>query len=335
MSDMSPAADHASWDFRYADPNPCRSDHARASAPPAWRPLGGSVLVILALLWPRTADAAPSACPEHFLDGQAPDVINSKLLAKARPLCFSGFAVLHSGVTRTPLYAAEHLTRARIEAARQLERADSFHEEARLPPDERADLSDYARSGYDRGHMAPAGDMPDPAAMADSFTLANIVPQNPDDNRNLWEAVESAVRGLALRSGEVHVITGPLFEGDDLRSLKGRVLVPTRIYKAVYDVKRAQAGAYLAENAPGWAWRVVSIAELNALAGLDLFPSLPASVKQTAMALPEPRRDGGRGQAAGTDRESRRSDRMRPLEAALNRVLGRFVRDLLEGRLFR
>jgi len=112
MSDMSPAADHASWDFRYADPNPCRSDHARASAPPAWRPLGGSVLVILALLWPRTADAAPSACPEHFLDGQAPDVINSKLLAKARPLCFSGFAVLHSGVTRTPLYAAEHLTRA-------------------------------------------------------------------------------------------------------------------------------------------------------------------------------------------------------------------------------
>ena len=91
----------------------------------------------------------------------------------------------------------------------------------------------------------------------------------------------------------------------------------------------------MAENAPGWAWRVVSIAELNALAGLDLFPSLPASVKQTAMALPEPRRDGGRGQAAGTDRESRRSDRMRPLEAALNRVLGRFVRDLLEGRLFR
>src|SRR4051812_1114076 len=239
MFDMSSVADRASWNLYNADPKPCGSDDVRASAPPAWRPLRGSVLVILALLWPRIADAAPSACPEHFLDGQVPDVVNGKLLAKARPLCFSGFAVLHSGVTRTPLYAAEHLSRARIEAARQLERADSFHEEARLPPDERADLSDYARSGYDRGHMAPAGDMPDPAAMAESFTFANIVPQNPEDNRNLWEAVESAVRGLALRSGEVYVITGPLFEGDDLRSLKGRVLVPTRIYKAVYDVKRA------------------------------------------------------------------------------------------------
>jgi len=312
-----------------------------------------SIFVLLAASGPGLAVAAPTACPEHFFDGQAADIKNPKLLDKARPLCFSAFAVLHSGVTRTPLYAAERLTRARVEAARPLERVNSFHEEPRLPPDERADLSDYARSGYDRGHMAPAGDMPDPIALAESFSLANIVPQNPDDNRNLWGSIESAVRDLALKEGDLYVVTGPLFEGDHLDALKGRVLVPTRIYKAVYSVKRAQAGAYVADNAEGWAWRAVSIAELNALAGLDLFPSLPASVKAVAMVLPEPHRGSGREQAGLPDgkrgpgwsenighgprhagRGDHHADQTGSLGADLGKRLGRFVRDLLEGRLF-
>jgi len=170
--------------------------------------------------------------------------------------------------------------------------------------------------------------------MEDSFSLANIAPQNPDDNRNLWEAVESAVRGLAMRNGNIYVVTGPLFEGDALQSLKGRVLVPTRYYKAVYDVKRRQAGAYLAENTPGWAWRAISIEELNALAGLDLFPTLPAPVKRTAMALPEPRRESGRdrGQVADKSHGPRRSDQTGSLGWSFGRTLSRLLRDLLEGK---
>ncbi len=169
-------------------------------------------------------------------------------MEKSHPLCFSPYAVLHSGVMRTPLCAAERLARARIEAAHALERVNRFHEEPRLSPDERADLSDHARSGYDRGHMAPAGDMPDSIVMAESFSLANMVPQNPDHNRNHWEAIENAVRHLALRDGDLYVVTGPLLEGDNLEALKGRVLVPTGIYKAGYDVKRAQAGAYVTDK---------------------------------------------------------------------------------------
>jgi endonuclease G len=64
----------------------------------------------------------PSACPEHFFENQAPDLLNPKLTAETTELCFSAFSAEHSGITRTPLWSAEHLTAARILAARQLPR---------------------------------------------------------------------------------------------------------------------------------------------------------------------------------------------------------------------
>ena len=108
--------------------------------------------------------AAPAGCPQFFPHGSAPDLVNPKLLPKTRKICYSAFAVLHSGITRTPLWAAEHLTRNGLDAAVATERKDTFHEDPRLPTDERADLDDYARSGFDRGHLAPAADMPDEQA---------------------------------------------------------------------------------------------------------------------------------------------------------------------------
>jgi len=73
-----------------------------------------------------------------------------------------------------------------------------------------------------------------------------------------------------------------------LQQLNERVLVPTHVFKAIYVPKRQQAGAYVAPNAPGDAWKAVSIAELEQLTGLDVFPALSAEVKATAMALPDP-----------------------------------------------
>jgi endonuclease G len=206
-----------------------------------------------------------------------------------RELCYDDFAVGHSGVTHTPLWSAEHLTAGEVDAARTLDRHDVFHAEAQLPHGERAELVDCRRSGIDRGHMAPSGDMPTPAAQAQSFTLANIAPQAPSLNRGLWEEIEVAARNLAERDGELFVVTGPIFERDGAL-LNGRVRVQRAVFKAVYDPRRRQAGAYVADNLAGADYRVISIAALQAMIGVDVFPSLPASIKARAMDMPAPER---------------------------------------------
>lgn len=240
------------------------------------------------LLYAGFADAAPTSCPQHHLAGRAPDLVNPRMAEKARELCYAGFGVLHSGVTRGPLWSAERLTRERLAAARTMRRQSEFHAETALPRDERAELADYKGSGYDRGHMAPSADMPDAQAQQQSFSLANMVPQDPDSNQNLWERIEEAVRGHAKAGGDLYVVSGPLFVGDAVKRLKGRVYVPTHTFKAVYDPQAMTAGAYLVPNAPGEAWQAVSLDRLRRLSGLDVFPSLPRSVKEAGMALPPP-----------------------------------------------
>lgn len=244
-------------------------------------------IALLVTLCFSASQASAQGCPQHFFQGTPPSLINPKLTPKTRQLCYSEFALLHSGLTRTALWVAEHLTPGRAAGARELDRVNNFHPDPNLPPDERAELSDYVRSGYDRGHMAPAGDMATPQGMAESFSLANMVPQNGDNNRNLWESIERAVREYSERH-EVYVVTGPLFQGENLQSLKGRVLVPTHVAKAVYDPQRNAGAAYLTPNQPGDAYKVISLAELQQLSGIDAFPQVAASVKQTAMELPVP-----------------------------------------------
>jgi len=227
-------------------------------------------------------------CKSQVLGGRGPEIVNAKLDRKTKMGCYDHFTIVHSGLTRTPLWSAEHLQKDTIIAAAKIKRKDSFHPETRIPADERAELSDYARSGYDRGHMAPNKDFPDKLSQWQCFTLANMIPQNPNNNQNLWEGIESATRTLAKKNGELYVITGPLFIGKTVESLKGRVMIPTNIYKAIYDPRSGRAAAYLVNNAAGMEYQVISIAELERMAGINLFPTLTDKIKNSPMDLPKP-----------------------------------------------
>ncbi|WP_414476449.1 DNA/RNA non-specific endonuclease [Microvirga sp. M2] len=261
--------------------------------------------------------ASAQSCPQHFFSGTAPKLLNPKLEPKTRQICYSEFALLHSGLTRTPLWVAEHLTPERVAGARDLNRVDKFHPDANLPANERAELSDYVRSGYDRGHMAPAGDMATPEGMAESFSLANMVPQDRDNNRFLWESIERAVRQYSERQ-EIYVVTGPIFQGENLQSLKGRVLVPTHLAKAVYDPRRNAGAAYLVPNQPGNDYKIVSLAELQQLTGIDAFPQVAASVKQTAMELPTPQLRRSRRNAGPAPRSPSSDEQPAPSPGSQN-----------------
>ena len=225
-------------------------------------------------------------CSESFYGGVYPEFINTKLSNKTQALCMDGFAVMYSGVSRTPLWSAEYLDRKRLRQAKEIDREDSFHEESRLPKSVRASLSDYSGSGYDRGHLAPNANMANRSQQYDSFSLANIAPQSPRNNRYIWRNIESATRYLTQQYGEVYSITGVAFTGKTTKQLANRVLVPSHFFKAVYIPAINQAGVYYAPNDESERIEVISVDELAARIGIDVLPILDAKIKTQAFDLP-------------------------------------------------
>ncbi len=235
-----------------------------------------------------------TACPQFFAGGQAPILENQRLTTKYRELCNTGYAVGHSGLTRGPVWGAELLTKQEIDEGRGVARHDNFRPDPRLPANERSELRDFARSGYDRGHVVNNRDMRPGEERDETFLLSNMVGQNPDNNRGVWSAIESATRYEAKKRGSIYVITGPLFQGNKIQSLKGRVLIPTGLYKCIYDTSRQQAGCYVVNNAPGFSYVTASVNEVEKYAGINLFPSMPTAVKVRETQLTAPKERNGR-----------------------------------------
>jgi len=187
-----------------------------------------------------------AGCPQFFPASGLPLVPAGAAL---RELCFDSFAILHSGQTRTPVFVAQRLNRHAIQAARQVERSDRFYPEARLPGAERAELADYRNSGYSRGHMAPAGDMATAQAMAQSFSLANMVPQNQVQNAGAWNRIEQDTRKYVSRAhGDVYVFTGPVYGSRPQTLGAGRVAVPAYLYKVVHDATTGRTWVHWQPN---------------------------------------------------------------------------------------
>ncbi len=227
-----------------------------------------------------------SDCNASFYGGIYPEFVNTKLSNDTHPLCMDGFAVMYSGVSRTPLWSAEYLTRARLNAAKEIDRDDSFHEESRLPKSIRASVADYSGSGYDRGHLAPNADMATRSQQYDSFSLANIAPQSPRNNRYVWRNIESATRYLTQQYGEVYTVTGVAFTNKKTVQIDGQVLVPSHFFKAVYIPAINEAGVYYAPNDESERIEVISIDELAEKTGIDVLPILDTRTKAQAFGLP-------------------------------------------------
>lgn len=172
---------------------------------------------------------------------------------RATGLCFDGFAEVYSKTSKTPIVTVERLNKKRLLDAQNEARTNIFFPDPRLAINDRAELSDYKTTiigHYDRGHLAPAADQDTDRAMAQCFSLANMVPQAPENNRQAWAKIERDVRKYVKRaSGDVFVFTGPLYAYQPITKIgTGNVWVPTHLFKLVYDESTHRAWAYVIKN---------------------------------------------------------------------------------------
>lgn len=150
--------------------------------------------------------------------------------------------------TRNPSWVAEHITPASISMKNADRRHSVFTEDESIPSKFRAKLSDYFRSGYDRGHQVPAADANwSQDALNQTFLLSNMCPQVGNGfNRDYWAHFEYFCRRLTNRYPSVRIVTGPLYlPRKDFEDGKWRVsyevigsppnvAVPTHFYKIIF-----------------------------------------------------------------------------------------------------
>lgn len=153
---------------------------------------------------------------EGKIETSAAQTPNALEMPTARPksgevlLYRDGYTVSYNTTTLQPNWVAWHLTPNRLKG--NVKRNDySFISDDEVP-EPRVETADYRQSGYDRGHMCPAGDNKWSAeAMRQSFLLSNICPQAPNLNRGDWNELEQACRKWAKQYDGVYVVCGPIF----------------------------------------------------------------------------------------------------------------------------
>ena len=144
--------------------------------------------------------------------------------------------------------------------------------------------SDYAKSGYDRGHLAPAADMKvNTTSMKESFLLSNISPQNPSFNRGKWKSLESLVRSWAL-TNEIYVTTaGVLNENFKKIGVINKISVPKYFYKIIFDKKNSKMIAFLMPNQKlenNLKDYVVTVDRIEKLTGIDFYSELNDGIEE-------------------------------------------------------
>ena len=149
-----------------------------------------------------------------------------------------------------------------------------------------ASLDDYRGSGFDRGHLAPVGDMNfDEVAMEESFFMSNISPQDRSFNAGIWSRLENQVREWATERDGLYVITGPIL-GEVNRSIgDNKVTVPDFFYKVLLDERGAESQmiGFVMPNRAGsgeLSEFVEKVDNIEAYTGIDFFPVLPDSLEE-------------------------------------------------------
>lgn len=158
-----------------------------------------------------------------------PTIAGSIRLCRAQ----EAYLTVYNPLCKVPYYSAEIIRNGN--ATRENARKNNFREDPALPPEVRSTLNDYKKTGFDRGHMAPAADFSySGVAMSESFLLSNMIPQFHNPNAGIWSEAEAFAREKAMID-EVRVISGPLFETMPIQYIGNGVCIPTSTFKIIIE----------------------------------------------------------------------------------------------------
>ena len=195
----------------------------------------------------------------------------------------TGYTLSYNEEYEQPSWVAYELTRDEVlgdQARKDDFRADPAVKTGSATP------ADYKKSGYDRGHLAPAADFKwSPEAMNDTFFMSNMSPQTGDFNRGIWADLEAMVRVNAFLSDSLYVVTGPVLTDGPYKTIgENEVAVPNYYYKVLLDYTEPEVKAigFILPNEKGkkkMPSYAVSIDKVEEVTGIDFFPLLPDDVE--------------------------------------------------------
>lgn len=168
-------------------------------------------------------------------------------------ITYKGFVVYYDSLRHNPLFTVHRLQprQLRDSLGIRAKRRNYFKVEPRLPSGISATKSDYTNSGYDRGHLVPAGDFVYSQRLKDeTFTYVNVCPQMPEMNRGIWVRLENRIRERVLDcSCEAYLITGALYLSDKPMEIGPLgVVVPSHLFKLIYFPNLHRMFAFVVPN---------------------------------------------------------------------------------------
>lgn len=255
----------------------------------------GCIIVLIALipilygvyLYYQQIDSTKKEEPQANISLQIPSGKELEIPVSLTPrqeqiIHHTGYTVSYNKDLKLPNWVSYELTRKETKGKEK--RNDRFIADP-LVTGSIATNADYTRSGYDKGHMAPAADMKwSPQAMKESFYFSNMCPQHPQLNRRGWKNLEEKIRDWAIADSAIIIICGPIVAKQPKTIGKNKVVVPQQFFKVILSpfVKPMRAIGFLFNNKQAvepLSTYVVTIDSIERLTNMDFFASLPDEIE--------------------------------------------------------
>jgi endonuclease G len=216
---------------------------------------------------------------------QSSNLVDVRLRQDVTPLQRYAYKAWYSETLRIPLAVSWYLTKEHTYGKSQRKNF-SFTPDNDIPNP--VTTFDYMQSGYDRGHMCPAGDNKwNRTAQEQTFLMTNICPQNHNLNKNAWNDLEQLCRTWARRYDRIYIVCGPVLRGINHKTIgrerSRRITVPDAFYKVVLRTGKYPAAiGFIYENVGSsqpMRQAVRSVDEIERMTGIDFFSALDDDIE--------------------------------------------------------